>query len=99
MNLEIDKRYSTFSTSIVFHLLHHEEEYHNLWKSKYPQFENQLNNFFKDINCGCRPPLLQFYKQNKFAIDLFTVDFLNKINFNFDEFCTKYGGTEHQSSA
>jgi len=93
MNLNIDQRYSTYSASIVFYLLHHNQEYSNIWKDKYPQFVNQLDNYFKDINCGCRPPLIQFYRKNRFEIDVFTVDFINNQNLiDFDSFCEKFGG-------
>lgn len=96
MNLNIDERYSTYSKSIVFYLLHNDEKYSELWKSKYPQFENQLNNFFKDVNCGCRPPLLQHYNKHRFEVDVLTVNYINenKPEFNFDNFCSEYGGQD-----
>lgn len=84
MNLEITKDYSTYSTSIVLHLLHNSEDYNNIWKEKYPELSNQLNNFFKNENCGCRPPILQNYIKNRFHIDVFTVDFINSNDSKFD---------------
>lgn len=93
MEFTIDKRYSTFSTSIVFYLLHNNEDYNNLWIENLPELENQCKNFFKDEKCGCRPPLMQNYLKFKFEIDRFTVDFLNRkeVDFDFDDFCSNHG--------
>lgn len=78
MNLEIDPKYSTYSTSVVLHLLHNNEAYNKLWIEKFPDTKSQASNFFKNENCGCRPVLLSTYKKNRFHVDLFTVDFINK---------------------
>ena len=96
MNLEIDKKYSTFSISIIFHLLHNCEDYKNLWIEKYPELSSQVNNFFKNTNCGCRPVLLQNYKKLRFDIDVFTVDFINNNPdiIDVDEFCKKTGSQD-----
>lgn len=93
MKSPIDKRYSTYSTSIIFHLLHNNEDYNKLWIENYPDTEPQATNFFNNENCGCRPVLLHKYKKFRFDIDLFTVDFLNKNPdvINFDEFCESVG--------
>ncbi len=93
MNLSIDSRYSTFSTSIIFHLLHNNERYNLLWQDKFPNLSNQASNFFKDQNCGCRPPLLQNYLKNRFTIDLYTVEFINKNpdSIDINEFCETVG--------
>lgn len=96
MKLDIDSRYSTFSLSIVLHLLHNNEEYSKLWISKYPNTENQAKNFFKNENCGCRPALVFQYKKDRFSADLLTVNFINENegSLNFDEFCKEKGGQE-----
>ena len=96
MNLEVDKKYSTFSTSIIFHLLHNCEDYKNLWLDKYPDLSNQINNYFKNVNCGCRPVLLQHYKRLRFDIDVFTVNFINQNPevIDLDEFCKKTGSQD-----
>ena len=96
MNLDIDAKYSTFSTSIIFHLLHNSEEYKELWKEKYPHLNSQLDNFFKNENCGCRPVLLQQYKKTRFDIDVMTVDFINNNPdvINIDEFCETTGSQD-----
>jgi hypothetical protein len=78
MNLDIDKRYSQYSESVVLNLIHTNEEYRDLWISKYEDTEDQANSYFKDINCGCSPVLLANYKKNRFPIDVMTVDFINK---------------------
>ena len=54
----IDHRYSTYSIPIIFYLLHNNEDYKNKWVERFPENENQANNFFKNENCGCRPVLL-----------------------------------------
>ena len=96
MNLEIDPRYSTYSISIVLHLLHNNEEYSKLWISKYPQTESQASNFFKNENCGCRPVLLSTYKKHRFQIDVFTVDFINsnKKSIDLEKFFEENGGQD-----
>lgn len=78
MNLTIDSRYSTFSISIIFYLLHNNKNYNLLWQEKFPELSNQANNFFENENCGCRPPLFQNYLKNRFSIDVFTVNFINE---------------------
>lgn len=96
MNLEIDPRYSTYSTSIVLHLLHNNEEYSKLWISKFPKTESQASNFFKNENCGCRPVLLSTYKKHRFQIDVFTVDFINsnKKAIDLEKFFEENGGQD-----
>jgi len=96
MNLEIDPRYSTYSTSIVLHLLHNNEDYNKLWVSKFPQTEPQASNFFKNENCGCRPVLLSTYKKHRFQVDVFTVDFINsnKKAINLKKFFEENGGQD-----
>lgn len=96
MSLSIDSRYNTYAVSIVFHLLHNNENYKNLWIEKFPDTENQANNFFKNENCGCRPVLLQKYKKFRFDADVMTVTFLNENPdvLDFDEFCINTGGQE-----
>ena len=84
MNLEIDKRYSTYSTSIVLHLLHTNDKYNKLWIETFPDTSSQAKNFRKNENCGCRPTLLSTYKRNRFHVDLMTVDFINKNNKTID---------------
>jgi hypothetical protein len=99
-DLNIDDRYSTYSISIILHLLHNNEEYNKLWISHFPQTESQASNFFKDENCGCRPVLLQTYKKLRFKADLFTVKFLidNPSVINFDEFIQNVGGQDLRGS-
>lgn len=96
MNLEIDQRYSTFSLSIVLHLLHTNEDYSKLWVSKYPSTEGPAKNFLKDENCGCRPSLVFQYKKDRFFADIMTVNFLNENpdTLDFDSFCKEKGGQE-----
>lgn len=96
MKLDIDSKYSTFSTSIIFHLLRKSEEYKNLWIEKYPQYTNQLNNFFKNEHCGCRPVLMQQYKKLRFEIDVFTVNFINENPdvLDVDKFCKETGSQD-----
>lgn len=93
MNLDIDPRYSTFSTSIVLYLLHNSKEYNDLWISKYPDTTHQAENYFKDENCGCRPVLLRKYAKLRFDIDAMTVNFINSNPnlLNFNEFCDNIG--------
>jgi len=96
MNLTIDPRYNTYAISIVFYLLHNNEDYKNIWIENFPETEHQANNFFKDENCGCRPVLLQKYKKFRFDADVITVKFLNENPeaLDFDDFCTNIGGQE-----
>jgi len=96
MSLSINPKYNTYSISIVFHLLHNNEDYKNLWVSKFPDTEHQADNFFKDENCGCRPVLLQKYKKFRFEADLMTVEFINENPdvIDIDDFCTQVGGQE-----
>lgn len=96
MDTKIDSRYNTFSTSIIFHLLHNNEKYKNLWVENYPLVKNQANNYFDNENCGCRPVLLQNYRKFRFDVDLMTVNFIlkNPDVLNFDEFCTSIGNQE-----
>lgn len=77
LNLEIDSQYSTFSLSIVLHLIHNNEEYKELWSKKYPNTAPFANNFFKNSNCGCRPNLVNQYKRDRFNADIMTVNFIN----------------------
>lgn len=101
MNSKIDPRYSTFSVSIIFHLLHNNEEYKNIWVENYPHISNQAENFFKNENCGCRPVLLQNYRKFRFDIDLLTVNFLNDNPdvLDFDEFCNSVGSQDIRGAA
>ena len=94
--MKIDPRYNTYATSIIFHLLHNNEEYNKLWIEKYPDTKPQASNYFKDINCGCAPVLLQKYRKFRFDIDFITVQFLLKFPdaLNFDEFCKNSGKQE-----
>ena len=69
LKLDIDSRYSTYSLSIVLHLIHNNEEFKNLWIEKYPSTESYANNFFKNENCGCRPSLVTMYKRDRFNAD------------------------------
>lgn len=96
MNLEIDKRYSTYSISIVLYLLHNSQNYNDLWVSRYPDTEMQAKNYYKDINCGCQPVLLQKYTKLRFDIDVMTVNFINKNPecIEFDSFCETHGGQD-----
>lgn len=96
MNLEIDKRYSTYSLSIILHLLRKSEDYKNLWCEKYPKTEGFANNFFKNENCGCRPHLVTQYKKDRFNADIMTVNFLNENPEVLDlpEFFESTGGQE-----
>lgn len=93
MNLTIDSKYSTFSISIVFYLLHNNEKYNLLWQENFPDLSNQAKNFFENQNCGCRPPLLQNYLKNRFSVDVFTVNFINENPESIDitSFCEKIG--------
>ena len=92
MNLDTDPRYSTYSISIIYYLLHHNETYNNEWKLHYPENQEQLKNFFKNVDCGCWPVLLQTYRRNRFQIDLMTVNFINSINdFDVTEFINSQG--------
>jgi len=90
----IDHRYSTYSIPIVFYLLHNNEEYKNKWVERFPENENQANNFFKNENCGCRPVLLHTYQKLRFEADSMTVDFINSNPdcIDFDKFCEEVGG-------
>jgi hypothetical protein len=94
--MKIDPRYNTYATSIIFHLLHNNEEYNKLWIEKYPDIEPQATNYFKDVNCGCAPVLLQKYRKFRFDIDFLTVDFINKNpdSINLDDFCQNLGRQE-----
>jgi len=96
MNLKIDKRYSTYSISIVLYLLHNNKSYNDLWVSNYPDTEMQAINYFKDVNCGCRPVLLQKYTKQRFDIDVMTVDFINSNPecLDFNSFCESNGGQD-----
>ena len=96
MNLKIDPKYNTYSTSIIFHLLHNNEDYKNLWIKSYPEISQQAENFFKNENCGCRPVLLQNYKRFKFDIDVLTVNFINEnpSSIDIDEFCKTKGSQD-----
>ena len=96
MNLEIDKRYSTYSISIVLYLLHNSQNYNDLWVSRYPDTEMQAKNYYKDINCGCQSVLLQKYTKLRFDIDVMTVHFINKNPecIEFDSFCETHGGQD-----
>lgn len=100
MEYTIDNRYSTYSTSIIFYLLHNNEDYKNLWVDKFPETENQANNFFKNVNCGCRPVLLNLYKKLRFEVDLLTVNFIkeNPTCIDFDKFCKEVGGQNLRGS-
>ena len=87
MNLDIDKRYSLLSMGVFLHLLHNNEKFKDAWIKKYPHTKNQAENFFKNENCGCRPRLIQAYKQTRFEADVFIVSFINENEgcINFDE--------------
>ena len=77
LKLDIDSRYSTYSLSIVLHLIHNNEEFKNLGVEKYPSTESYANNFFKNENCGCRPSLVTADKRDRFNADIMTVNFIN----------------------
>tara|TARA_B100000497_G_C7309058_1_gene208356 strand:- start:108 stop:536 length:429 start_codon:yes stop_codon:yes gene_type:complete len=96
MKLQIDKRYSTYSLSIVLHLIHNNEEYKNLWCESYPESESYANNFFKNENCGCRPRLVEAYNLDRFNADIMTVNFINENPeaINLEEFFKSSGGQE-----
>lgn len=98
MKLEIDSRYSTYSLSIVLHLIHNNEDYKNMWCEKYPDTSSFANNFFKNENCGCRPHLVNTYKKDRFNADLMTVNFINENpdSINLEEFFSSNGGQELQ---
>jgi len=100
MNLEIDKRYSTYSISIVLYLLHNSQNYNDLWVSRYPDTEMQAKNYYKDVNCGCRPVLLQKYTKLRFHIDVMTVNFINQNPecIDFNSFFETYGGQDLSGS-
>lgn len=94
LKLDIDPRYSTYSISIILHLIHNNEEYKDLWCKTYPNTEPFANNFFKNENCGCRPNLVNQYKRDRFNADLMTVNFINTHEdvIDMDKFCEEVGG-------
>ena len=97
MNLEIDKRYSTYSISIVLYLLHNNQNYNDLWVSKYPDTEMQAKNYFKDVNCGCQAcSYCRSIPNSEFDIDVMTVNFINQNPecIDFDSFCETHGGQD-----
>jgi|TARA_B110000305_G_C19321138_1_gene579007 hypothetical protein len=96
MNLEIDPRYSTYSLSIILHLIHNNEDYKNEWIKKYPKTESFATNFFNNENCGCRPKLVSQYKKDRFHADVMTVNFINSNEdvIDFDKFCEENGGQD-----
>jgi len=93
MNLNINPKYNTYSLSIILHLLHHSEDYNDIWVSNYPSISSQLKNFFNDENCGCKSIIVQNYYKFRFEVDLFTVKFLNdnpKV-LDLENFCEQLG--------
>lgn len=91
--MQIDPRYSTYSTSIILHLIHNNENYKNLWVDNFPDVAQPANNYFKNVNCGCRPALVSLYKKLRYEVDFITVNFIkeNPKCLDFDDFCKNKG--------
>lgn len=84
--LYIDKRYNKNSLYVVLYLIHNNEDYKNLWVETFPDQKGFANNYHKNENCGCKPRIVSKYKEERFAADYLTVEFLTKnpeaINFD-----------------
>ena len=76
--LYIDKRYNKYSLHVLLHLIHNNEDFKNQWVERFPDQDSFANNFFKDVNCGCKPRIVSRYREDRFAADCLVVDFVEK---------------------